>query len=145
MPSTATEPALSGSRQAAISNLVVRTMSEYTGRGPTKARTYITEDVVTVVLQDTLTKGERSLVSEGLHSLVLNTRKAFQGTMRGDLVSGVEGILGRRVYAFLSDNHIDPDIAVETFVLAPRDAEPPHSAADGAIGSAAGAVAGAHG
>ncbi len=115
--STQTEHSHSGSKAAAISNMIVRTMSEYTGRGPTKARTHLSDDVVTVILQDTLTKGERSLVSDGLEDLVLTTRKAYQGTMRHDLVNGIETILGRKVAAFMSDNHIDPDMAVEVFVL----------------------------
>ena len=119
MTSTQTDHTLVGSKAAAISNHVVRTMSEYTGRGPTMGRTHINDDVVTVVLRDTLTKGERSLVGEDLDEFVLTMRKAFQGTMRDDLVSGVEEILGRRVIAFLSDNHIEPDIAVEVFLLAP--------------------------
>ena len=131
MTSTLTEPSIGGSKAAAISNHVVRTMSEYTGRGPTKARTYINDGVVTVVLQDTLTKGERSLVSDDLDRLVLTMRKAFQGTMRQDLVAGVETILGRRVVAFMSDNHIDPDVAVEVFMLAPREDGGPRDAADG--------------
>ena len=112
-----------GSKAAAISNHVVRTMSAYTGRGPTKARTYINDDVVTVVLKDTLTTGERSLVDDELDELVLRMRKAFQGTMRHELVTGIEEILGRRVSAFMSDNHIDPDVAVEVFLLAPPGAE----------------------
>ena len=111
----------SGSKAAAISNHVVRTTSAYTGRGPTKARTYLNDDLVTVVLQDTLTKGERSLVSDDLDELVLAMRKAFQGTMRRDLIAGIEEILGREVLAFMSDNHVDPDIAVEVFLLAPVD------------------------
>lgn len=119
MASTQTEHSVGGSRAAAISNHIVRTMSEFTGRGPTKARTYLNDDLVTCVLQDTLTKGERSLVSDDLYDLVLTTRKAYQGTMRTELVAGVEAILGRTVTAFMSDNHIDPDVAVEVFVLAP--------------------------
>lgn len=106
-----------GSRAAAISNGVVRTMSDYTGRGPTKARTYINDHLVTVVLQDTLTKGERSLVREGNEELVLTTRKAYQNTMREELVGIVEKILERKVVAFMSDNHIEPDFAVEIFIL----------------------------
>jgi uncharacterized protein YbcI len=133
MTSTHTEPLLGGSKAAAISNHVVRTMSAYTGRGPTKARTYINDDVVTVVLQDTLTKGERSLVGDDLDDLVLTMRKAYQGTMRHDLIGGIDEILGRKVVAFMSDNHIDPDFAVEIFVLAPADAGPQ---ADGAHGAA---------
>jgi uncharacterized protein YbcI len=119
MASTQTEPSLGGSKSSAVSNHVVRTMSAYTGRGPTKARTYLNDDVVTVVLQDTLTKGERSLVDDDLDDLVLTMRKAYQSTMRHDLVSGIEAILGRKIVAFMSDNHIDPDFAVEVFVLAP--------------------------
>jgi uncharacterized protein YbcI len=108
-----------GPRAAAISNMVVRVVSEYTGRGPTQARTHIGEDLVTVVLKDTLTKGERSLVRDGREALVLTMRKAFQDTMRADLVAALETITGREVAAFMSDNHIDPDVAVESFVLKP--------------------------
>jgi uncharacterized protein YbcI len=119
MASTQTEHALGGSRAAAISNHVVHTMSEYTGRGPTKARTYVNDDVVTCVLQDTLTKGERSLVAGDLQDLVRSMRKAYQETMSTELVNGVEAILGRKVSAFMSDNHISPDVAVDVFVLEP--------------------------
>jgi uncharacterized protein YbcI len=131
MPSTHTDAPPIGSKAAAISNHIVKTMSEYTGRGPTKGRTHINDDVVTVVLKDTLTKGEKSLVSDGLDGLVLTMRKAFQGTMGQVLIDGVEGILGRKVIAFMSDNHIDPDVAVEIFVLAPAGEEPPSDDARG--------------
>ncbi len=144
MTSTQTEASLGGSKAAAISNHVVRTMSAYTGRGPTKARTYISDDVVTVVLQDTLTKGERSLVGDDLDELVLTMRKAFQGTMRHDLINGIEEILGRKVIAFMSDNHIDPDVAVEVFVLAAPDAGPQGDGARGAAKTPSEAIAGAH-
>ncbi|MCW2998964.1 MAG: hypothetical protein JWN65_2513 [Solirubrobacterales bacterium] len=117
-------PSTGVSRAALISNHVVRTFSEYTGRGPTKAWTSLDGDLVTVVLQDTLTKGERRLVADGRSEIVLDMRRAFQETMRTDLVAGVEEILDRRVDAFLSGNHIDPDVAVETFVLAPRPTGP---------------------
>jgi uncharacterized protein YbcI len=111
----------SGSKAAAISNAVVRLIGEYTGRGPTRARTHISGDLVAVVLQDTLTKGERSLVRDGEAALVLSTRKAYQSTMREDLTAAIEEITGRPVIAFLSDNHIAPDVAIEAFVLAPQD------------------------
>jgi hypothetical protein len=39
--------------------------------------------------------------------------------MRADLVAGVEALTGRRVIAFLSSNSIDPDVNVESFLLAP--------------------------
>ena len=102
---------------AAISNMVVKLMTEYTGRGPTKARTHINDDVVTVLLHDLLTKGERSLVQGGKTELVQSTRFAFQQTMEQDLVRGIEEITGREVLAFMSANHLEPDMAVEIFVL----------------------------
>jgi uncharacterized protein YbcI len=113
--------AVGGSKSAAISNLTVRLLSQYTGRGPTKARTFFNEDMVTVLLRDTLTRGELSLVQCDHGDLVLATRKTFQDVMGADLTAGVEQILQRKVIAFLSSNHIDPDIAVETFILAPEE------------------------
>ena len=77
-------------------------------------------NLITVVLRDTLTKGERSLVRDGLADMVLSTRRAYQGTMRTDLVAAVEEVTGRTVAAFLSDNHIEPDLAVEIFVMEHR-------------------------
>jgi uncharacterized protein YbcI len=110
-----------GSVSASISNMMVRLVSEYTGRGPTKARTYFDGDLVSIVLQDTLTRGERSLVRDGRSELVLSTRRAYQDTMSDDAVAGIEELTGRKVLAFLSDNHIDPDVAVESFVLEPEN------------------------
>jgi uncharacterized protein YbcI len=126
MASTQDDGPGTGSIAVAISNAVVRLMSEYTGRGPTRARTYLQDDLITVVLQDTMTKGERSLVRDGRSDLVLTTRKAYQCTMGSDLVAAVEDITNRTVVAFLSDNHIDPDIAIESFVLAPQDGAATH-------------------
>ena len=48
-----------------ISTATVQLLHEYTGRGPTKAKTLISDDVVAVLLADTLTRGERKLVESG--------------------------------------------------------------------------------
>jgi uncharacterized protein YbcI len=111
-----------GTVSAAVSNAVVRVVREYTGRGPTQARAAISRDLVSVVMADTLTKAERSLVENGKADLVLQVRQEFQRAMRHDLVAAVETITEREVIAFMSDNHIDPDMAVETFVLRPEAA-----------------------
>jgi len=73
-----------------------------------------------VVLRDTLTKGERSLVADSSTELVLDARRAYQSAMKQDLIAIVENCSGRTVLAFISENQIDPDIAVECFVLAPQ-------------------------
>jgi uncharacterized protein YbcI len=116
-----TSQRITGSVSAEISSAVVKLLREYTGRGPTKARTYVDSDLITVVLRDTLTMGERSLVREGEVDLVMATRKAYQKTMAGELIEAVEKHSGRRVVALLSDNHVDPDIAIESFVLLAQD------------------------
>ena len=109
--------------QAAISNAVVRTISEYTGRGPTKARTTMTNGWVFVTLEDTLTKGERKLAEGGRADSVLRTRRDFQEAMEADLTGLVEEMTGRKVVAFMSANHLEPDIAIEAFALAPNGSD----------------------
>lgn len=121
MSGTTERPSVEQSAQTQISDLVVGHMHAYTGRGPTRARTTIDRDLVTVVLRDLLNKGEHSLISDGRGQLVLDTRQAFQQTMRDDLILGVERVTGRTVIAFMSANHLDPDIAIESFVLQSRD------------------------
>jgi uncharacterized protein YbcI len=123
--SDTTRPPPSGSKSAAISSMTVRLLSQYTGRGPTRARTYVNDDLITVVLQDTLTKAEQTLVDKDRVGLVLTTRATFQEVMGDDLIAGIEEILGRKVVAFLSANHVDPDVAIESFVLAPAGAIAP--------------------
>jgi len=107
-----------GPAAAEISNRVVQITREFLGRGPTRARTTIAGDLVVVVLQDTLLKAERSLVAEGRSETVIDSRRTYQAALREDYVEVVEEVLDREVLAFMSDHHIDPDIAVEVFVLA---------------------------
>jgi uncharacterized protein YbcI len=117
------ERATGGSLYAAISNAVVGIVHEYTGRGPTRARTSIRDDVVVVVLQETMLKAERSLVADHKADLVAQMRRSFQQTMRKDLSSAIADLTGRDVIAFMSDSHMEPDYSVEIFVLAPEPAE----------------------
>ena len=102
---------------AAISTAVVHVFSEHTGRGPTKARTTIDGTTVVVILQETMTTAERSLVEAGKQAEVLQLRRSFQETMREDLVAVVERLTAARVNAFMSANHIKPDTAAEIFLL----------------------------
>jgi uncharacterized protein YbcI len=104
---------------AMISTSAVQLLHEYTGRGPTEAKTEINDDQVTILLANTLTKGESKLVENGKADRVLQLRHEYQLTMRDDLIAIVERQLDRKVIAFMSQNHIDPDLAVEVFVLEP--------------------------
>jgi uncharacterized protein YbcI len=114
-----------GALNAAISRTVVRLLAEAAGRGPTKARTTIDRDLIVVVLQDSLTSGERYLARSDRGEQVLQTRRAYQEAMRSDCIASVEDLTGRTVRAFMSANHIEPDFAAEVFILEPEASEPP--------------------
>jgi uncharacterized protein YbcI len=113
-------PEHDGQLTAAISNTVVKALARTTGRGPTKAKTTLGENGVFVVLQDSLTRGERTLTEVGEGAAVLDLRRRWQAVMKNDLSREIEKLTGRKVIGFMSDNHIDPDLAVEVFVLEPK-------------------------
>lgn len=121
------ERALRGDTASAISDAMAALLSRYTGRGATSSRTTFGRDLVVCVMADALTKGEKTLVQHGLAEDVLNIRRAYQQSMAQEAIGIVEELTERRVSAFMSNNHIDPDLAVEIFVLQPapssQDAE----------------------
>ena len=106
-----------GSLSVAISNAIVGFLREYTGRGPTKARTTIRDNVVVVMLEQTLTKGEQSLVKKGRGEKVLALRHDYQDAMRDESSAKIAELTGRMVIAMMSTNHIDPDLGAEIYVL----------------------------
>jgi len=113
----------------AISEEAARLFREGTGREPKRLRTIIDDEFVMVVLGNTLTEAERGMVDNGLEERVLQLRHDFQMVMRDDLVKAVETSMHRKVIAFISSNHIDPDLAVEVFMLEPvgGDTPPPEA------------------
>ncbi len=106
---------------AVISRAMVRLLHDTTGRGPTRARTTIARDHVLVMLHDSLTTADRNLAAAGHEEDVHAIRHAIQEIMRPEAVRLIEETLGRKVVAFLSSNHLDPDIAAELFVLSPHE------------------------
>jgi uncharacterized protein YbcI len=109
-----------GEMLARVSNSLVRLHSEYYGRGPTKAKTYLQDDVLFAVLSDIFTTVEKTLIDVGRGEHVRETRHVFQLAMEKRFCQAVEEITGRRVLAFMSQTHIDPDLAVEIFMLEPE-------------------------
>ena len=109
-----------GSARSAIANAVVRLHAEHYGRGPTRARAHLAEDFVLVVLEDVFTTAERTLAAAGRGDQVMATRRAFADVMRERFCAAVEVACGRRVRAYFSETHLDPEMAVELFVLEPE-------------------------
>jgi uncharacterized protein YbcI len=110
-----------GTLGGAISDEIVSLLHRYTGRGPTEARTYVHDNLIVCLLGDSLTKSEQSLITGGHYASVLDTRSLFQQTMRADFTEAVERLSRRKVIAFMSQSHIEPNYGLEAFVLAPLD------------------------
>ena len=107
-----------GDELAEITNGIVRLFSEYYGRGPTRAKTYMLENrYVVTVLRDTMTTVERTLAERGEKDLVRRVRLTFQEAMAASFKGVVEDVLGRRVEAYHSQILIEPDVGFEFFML----------------------------
>lgn len=107
-----------GDELAEITNGIVRLFSEYYGRGPTRAKTYMLENrYVVTVLRDTMTTVERTLAEKGERDLVRRVRLTFQEAMAASFKGVVEDVLGRRVEAYHSQILIEPDVGFEFFIL----------------------------
>ncbi len=109
-----------GVMRAMISTEIVRLQAEYYGKGPTKAKTYISEDLVVVVLEESFTRAEKTLVARGEREAIEHIRRRFQQHMAAEFTSVVEQATGRKVRVFLSETDVDHDVSVETFLLDSR-------------------------
>jgi uncharacterized protein YbcI len=106
-----------GALLAQVSNTVVGLYKRLYGKGPTKARSYFLDGVVVTVLRGGLTRAEVTLVESGRGDVVARQRHEFQEAVRDEFMSAVGDVLGRRVVAFMSTMHHEPDVSVEVFVL----------------------------
>ena len=107
-----------GDDLAEITNGIVRLFSEYYGRGPTRAKTYMLENrYVVTVLRDTMTTVERTLTQRGEQDMVRRVRLTFQEAMAASFKGVVEDVLGRKVEAYHSQILIEPDVGFEFFML----------------------------
>jgi len=104
---------------ARISTGLVQLHSRYYGRGPTKAKTHLVNDTVVCILRGGFTRVEETLLEAGEVEPVHQMRRAFQEAMEDEFRGVVEEATGRKVIAYMSSIHVDPDLAVELFVLEP--------------------------
>src|SRR5215216_5986919 len=106
-----------GEMRAAIAREMVRLQAEYYGKGPTRAKTYIVDDLVVVVLEESFTPAEKTLAQRGERDAIQHIRRRFQQHMADEFTSVVEQATGRKVRVFLSETNIEQDVSVETFLL----------------------------
>jgi uncharacterized protein YbcI len=110
-------PETVGEMLAAISTRIVQLLRENYGRGPSRAKSYAMDDCVVCVLRNGFTAHERTIVEGGQPGRVIEMRQDFQRLMERQYRETIEAITGRRVVAFLSQAHLEPDITLEIFFL----------------------------
>lgn len=110
---------LSGGRLlSAISNSIVRILRERYGRGPMKAKTYVLDDIIVVVLRaGGFTAAEQTMIDSGEPERVVEMRENFQRVMAEDYKATIEQLTDRKVLAFLSNAHVEPELTVEVFFV----------------------------
>ncbi len=102
---------------AEITNRIVAYTREHYGRGPIKAKTYVLDNLIVCVLSDGFTPIERTMMEGGEPDRVLEMRRDFQRMMKERYSGMIEELTGRKVLAFLSQAHVEPDLTIEMFLM----------------------------
>jgi uncharacterized protein YbcI len=107
-----------GQLLAAISTNIVAILREHYGRGPMKAKTYALDDIIVVVMRGSgFTPLEQTIMDSGKPDRVVDMRHEFQHMMTTRFTDTIEELTGRKVLAFLSQAHVEPDITMEIFFV----------------------------
>jgi len=108
---------------SAISNGIVHLMREHYGRGPMRAKTYVLDDIIVCVLRGSgFTALEQTMMDSDDRDRgerVVAMREDFQRMMAKRYKAMIEQLTGRKVLAFLSQAHVEPDITLEMFFVDP--------------------------
>jgi uncharacterized protein YbcI len=113
-----TEDARPESVLAGFSRDIVQIYARQLGRGPTKARCFLSGDHAFCVLEDVFTRAEQTLIGSGFAERVVEARRGLQEAIHPDLIRAVEERTGRPVRACLGQ--VDPagNVAIEYFQFA---------------------------
>jgi uncharacterized protein YbcI len=93
-------------------------LREHYGRGPTKAKTYVLDDIIVVVMRGSgFIPLEQTIMDSGEPELVIAMREDFQRVMASRFQRAIEELTGCKVVAFASRVQIEPDIMMEIFFV----------------------------
>jgi uncharacterized protein YbcI len=106
-----------GMVRAEIATAIVRLHSDYYGKGPTRAKAYMADDMITVVLEEVFTRAEQTLVARGDADAVGDIRRRFQRAMSGEFKDIVAQATGREVRAFCAETDTAAAVSVACFLL----------------------------
>jgi uncharacterized protein YbcI len=108
---------LGGRLLAEITDRLILLIREHYGRGPLKAKTYVLDNLIVCVLSDGYIALEKTMMQGGEPDRVLDMRRDFQRLMKTRYSEMIEELTGRKVLAFLSQTHVEPDLSVEMFLM----------------------------
>jgi uncharacterized protein YbcI len=111
------QPLFGGRLLAEITEQLVKLMREHYGRGPMKAKTYVLDNVIVCVLSHGFIALEQTMMEGGESERVLDMRRGFERLMKTQYTAVIEDLTGRKVLAFLSQAHVEPDLTVEMFLM----------------------------
>jgi uncharacterized protein YbcI len=100
-----------------ISTEIVRIQKEAFGKGPLKAKSYMFDDMLLVVMRGGLTTAEKTMLDFGRGDLVRSFRQEFENEMTSRFVQSIEELTNRKVLTYQSQILFDPDLVVELFVF----------------------------
>ncbi|MHB8532728.1 MAG: Na-translocating system protein MpsC family protein [Solirubrobacteraceae bacterium] len=105
-----------------VTEAMVSLHERYHHRTPITGKTqFLGDDLLVCVLGGVYTDVEKTMIELQRSTLVQETRSAFQTAMERRFIDRVEDLVGRRVLAFISNQHVGPDLEIEIFLLAPAD------------------------
>jgi uncharacterized protein YbcI len=107
--------------KAEVAKAMVGLHKRYYGKGPERARTYMHDEYVFVVMENGLTQNEETLIAAGKEELVRAYRLEFQATMAPTALAAFSEIIGRRVLDYHSQIVFHPPRIFEILVLEPED------------------------
>jgi uncharacterized protein YbcI len=111
-------PLRGGQLLAEISTSTVALLRDHYGRGPMKAKTYALDDLIVVVMRGSgFTPLEQTIMDDGGGERVVAMRHEFQRVMADRFKETIEDLTARKVLAFLSQAHVEPDITLEVFFI----------------------------
>jgi uncharacterized protein YbcI len=116
--SAPTSPLTGDAPLAAVTDAMVALHERYHHRVPVTAKTLLLGgDLLACVLEGVYTDVEKTMIELQRSTTVQETRSAFQAAMQRKFIAAVECLSGRDVLAFISNQHVGPDIEVELFML----------------------------
>ena len=101
-----------------IGRAIAELQARYYGRAPARVYTQVSDTIVVVILEETFSMAERTLIEREEAGGIQDIRRRFQRVQADEFKAVVENLTGRNVRSFVSDTDLKENISIEIFLLA---------------------------